>query len=69
MDGYTGEGEPPCIVMMLRTDSGMVKPPDFTLPVILTGVNQSCSSSIILELKGELPLAGYKFTSQEETTG
>ena len=69
MEGYTGEGEPPCIVMTLRAVSDEITPPDLTLPVFLTGVDQSQSSSILLKLKGELPLADYKFTSQAEATG
>ena len=66
VEEYTGEGELPSIVMILRAVSDKTTPPDLSLPVTLTGVDHS---SILLERKGELPLAGYEFTSQGETTG
>ena len=40
MEGYTGKGEPPCIVMTLRADSDKTTPPDLSLPVIFTGVRE-----------------------------
>ena len=40
MEGYTGEGEPPCIVMTLRAVSDETTPPDLSLPVTLTGVRE-----------------------------
>ena len=40
VEGYTGEGEPPCIVMTLRADSGKTIPPDLSLLVTLTGVRK-----------------------------
>ena len=40
MEGYTGEGEPPCIVMTLRTVSDETTPPDLSLPVTLSGVRE-----------------------------
>ena len=38
MEGYTGEDEPPCIVMTLRALSDETTPLDLSLPVTLTGV-------------------------------
>ena len=38
MEGYTGEGEPPCIVMTLRAVSDETTLPDLFLPVTLNGV-------------------------------
>ena len=40
VEGYTGEVEPPCIVMTLRAVSDETKPPDLSLPVALTGVRE-----------------------------
>ena len=40
VEGYTGEGEPPCIVMTLRADSDDTTPPDLYLPVTFTGVSE-----------------------------
>ena len=37
---YTGEGEPPCIVMTLRAVADETTPPDLSLPVTLTGVKE-----------------------------
>ena len=37
---YTGEGEPPCIVMTLRAVSDETTPPDLSLPVTLTKVKE-----------------------------
>ena len=37
VEQYTGEGEPPYCEMTLRAADGST-PPDFTLPVTLTGV-------------------------------
>ena len=39
VEGYTGEGEPPCIVMTLRAVSDKTTPPDL-IPVTLTGVRK-----------------------------
>ena len=72
VEGYTGEGEPPCIVITLRADSDETTPPDLSLCVSLTGINHSQSSTITLERKGELSLDGYRFNStvdQCEATG
>ena len=52
MEGYTGEGEPPCIVMTLRTVSDETKPPNLTLPVILTGVREP-NNIIVIERPAE----------------
>ena len=41
VERYTGEGEPPCIVMTLRAVSDETTPPDLSLPVALTGVKLS----------------------------
>ena len=40
VEGFTGEGEPPCIVMTLRADSDETTPPDLSLPITLTGVRE-----------------------------
>ena len=40
VEGYTGEGEPPCIVMTLRAVSGKTIPPDLSLRVTLTGARE-----------------------------
>ena len=40
MEGYTGEGEPPCTAMVFKAESGKATPPDFSLPVTLTGVKK-----------------------------
>ena len=71
MEGYTGEGEPPCIVMTLSADSDETTPPDLSLTVTFTGLDHSQSSTITLERKGELPLSGYGFSTveQSEATG
>ena len=37
MEGYTGVGVPPCIVMMLRTVTDEITLPDLTLPVTVNG--------------------------------
>ena len=72
MERYTGEGEPPCIVMTLRAVSDETKPPNLSLPVTLTGLDHFQPSAITLERKGELPLTVYEFTTkveQSEATG
>ena len=72
VEGYTGDGEPPCIVMTLRAVSNETTPPDLSLPVTLRGLDHFQSSMIILERKGELPLTGYEFNpkvEQSEATG
>ena len=38
MEGYTGVGEPPCVVMVFKAKSDKTTPPDFDSSVILTGV-------------------------------
>ena len=45
VEEYTGEGEPPCIVMTLKTDDR--SPPDLSLPVILTGVREPNNTLLI----------------------
>ena len=40
MEGYTGEGEPPCIVMTLNANSDETTPPNLSVPVTLTGVRE-----------------------------
>ena len=52
VEGYTGEGEPPCIVMTLKPKSDKTKPPDLTLPVILTGVRKP-NNVIVIERPAE----------------
>ena len=66
MEGYTGVGEPPCIVMTLKAVSDESLPPDLSLPVTLFGLEHFRSSTIILERKGELPVSGYGFTTKVE---
>ena len=72
VEGYTGEGEPPCIVMTLRAVSDKTTPPDLSLNISLNGVEHSQPSTITLERKGELSLDGYGFDpklKQSEATG
>ena len=61
MEGYTGEGEPPCIVMTLRAVSDETKPSDLSLPVTLNGVDHSHPSTVTLKIEGELSVDGYGF--------
>ena len=37
VEGYTGKGEPPCIVMTLKPNSDETEVPNLSLPVTLTG--------------------------------
>ena len=53
VERYTGEGEPPCIVMTLRADSDETTPPDLSLPVTLTG--GKLSQPLKLERKADIP--------------
>ena len=46
VEGYTGEGEPPCIVMTLKTVD--TSPPDLSLPIILTGVREPSNTLLIM---------------------
>ena len=50
MEGYTGEGEPPCIVMTLKSDK--TTPPKLNLPVTLTGVREP-NNVIVIERTAE----------------
>ena len=52
VEGYTGEGEPPCIVMTLKPNLSKTKPPDLNLPVTLTGVREP-NNRIIIERPAE----------------
>ena len=52
VEGYTGEGEPPCIVMTLKPKSDKIKPPDLTLPVTLTGVREP-NNIIVIKRRAE----------------
>ena len=58
MERYTGDGEPPCIVMTLRAISDVTMPHDLTLPVTLTGVK--LSQPLKLERKVDIPTTGEK---------
>ena len=59
MEGYTGEGEPPCIVMTLRAVPDETTPPDLSLPVTLTGVReQSEELQIHRQAEGNVGLHG-----------
>ena len=65
MEGYTGQGEPPCIVMTLSRDevSDKATLPTLCLPVALIGLEQSLPSTITLEIKEELSVDRYGFNS------
>ena len=52
VEGYTGEGEPPCIVMTLTPNLSKTKPPDLNLPVTLTGVRE-LNNTIVIERTAE----------------
>ena len=52
VEGYTGEGEPPCIVMTLKPKSDETKPPNLTLPVTLTGVREQ-NNIIVIKRRAE----------------
>ena len=45
VEGYTGEGEPPCIVMTLGAND--TSPPDLSLPIILTGVREPTNTLLL----------------------
>ena len=45
VEGYTCEGEPPCIVMTFKTDD--MSPPDLSLPIILAGVQEPTKTLLI----------------------
>ena len=52
VEGYTGEGEPPCIVMTLKPTSDKTKPHNLSLPVTLTGVREP-NNVIVIERTAE----------------
>ena len=53
MEGYTGEGEPPCIVMTLSSAvSDETTLPKLTLPVTLTGVREP-NNILVIERTAE----------------
>ena len=53
MEGYTGEGEPPCIVMKLSSAvSDETTPPKLTLPVTLTGARET-NNIVVIERTAE----------------
>ena len=56
VEGYTGEGEPPSIVMTLRAVSDETTPPDLYLPITLTGVREQSE-----ELQIHRPAEGTMF--------
>ena len=56
VEGYTGEGEPPCIVMTLNSDEST--PPDLSLPVTLTGVREP-NNTILIERAVEGAVCSY----------
>ena len=49
VEGYTGEGEPPCVVMALTADSDIVKPSNLSLTVTLLGVREPNQIQITAE--------------------
>ena len=51
VEGYTGEGEPPCIVMTLRAVSSGRPSNDFSVNVTLTGVRTPANRDAILQIK------------------
>ena len=64
VEGYTGEGEPPCIVMTLRADSDKTTPPDLSLLVTLTGVReQSKALKIHRPAEGNVGLVTLECTT------
>ena len=66
MEGYTGAGEPPCIVMTLKADSDETTPPDLSLPVTLTGVE--ISQHLKLERRADIA-TGKILNSHHHDTG
>ena len=59
VEGYTGEGKPPCIVMTLRAVSDETVPPNLSLLVTLTGVRkQSKELQIYRPAEGNITLTG-----------
>ena len=53
VEGYTGESEPPCIVMTLSSAvSDETTPPTLTLPVTLTGVRET-NNILVIERRAE----------------
>ena len=63
MEGYTGKGEPPCIVMVFRAVSDKATPPDLSLPVTLTGVRkQSKELQIHRPVEGNVGLVTLECT-------
>ena len=66
--GYTGEGEPPCIVMTLRavSDEDETTPSDRSLLVTLNGVDHSHPSTITLKIgKLSVDRYGFKLTAEQ----
>ena len=51
VEGYTGEGEPPCIVVTLRADD--TSPPDLSLPIILNGVRELTNNTLLIKRPAE----------------
>lgn len=47
VEGYTGVGKPPCVVMVFKAKSDKTTPPDFDLSVILTGVRKQKKELLI----------------------
>ena len=45
VERYTGEGEPPCVAITLKTNE--VSPSDLSLPIILTGVREPSNTLLI----------------------
>ena len=50
VEGYTGTGDPPCLVMTLRADSDKNTPPNLSLPITLTGVREQNGTLLIERL-------------------
>ena len=59
VEGYTGEGEPPCIVMTLSSAvSDETTPSKLTLPVTLTGVREA-NNILVIERRAEGNVVEY----------
>ena len=65
MEGYTGEGEPPCIVMTLRADETISRNANFTVTLIGAQPLNTCvaiSVDVDLSLSDPPPVNLYQGT-------
>ena len=64
VEGYTGEGEPPCIVMTLSSAvSDETTPSKLTLPVTFTGVREA-NNILVIERRAEGNVVEYNYTGR-----